>query len=179
MHYTKTTNMILCAVFAAITGVSAGLMLPLPFTPVPITLSTLAVMLTGALLGGWYGSASMIVYLLLGIFGAPVFSGYTGGFDKLIGPTGGYLAGYILTAFITGIIIEKMNKKNNLYINVLAMALGLSACYVLGTLWYMFSTGTPLWTALISCVFPFLIGDALKIAVAAVLASKLRPAMHR
>lgn len=174
MQTSKTMNLILCAIFAAITAVTSGIIIPLPFTPVPITLATLAVMLTGGLLGSKYGSVSMIVYVLLGAFGAPVYHGFTGGLDKLVGPTGGYLIGYILTAFITGIIIEKMNKKNNLYVNVAAMALGLSSCYILGTLWFMVSTGTPLWAALVSCVFPFLIGDALKIVVGALLVTKLR-----
>jgi len=178
MRYSKTTNLILCAVFAAITAVTSGLVIPLPFTPVPMTLATLSVMLTGGFLGSKYGSVSMIVYVLLGCFGAPVFSGYTGGLDKLVGPTGGYLIGYILTAFITGIIIEKINKKNSLYINTAAMALGLSACYILGTLWFMISTGTPLWASLVSCVFPFLIGDVLKIIAGALLVKKLRPALH-
>ncbi|MHC1722709.1 MAG: biotin transporter BioY [Aminipila sp.] len=179
MQYSKTTNFILCAIFAAITGVTAGIIIPLPFTPIPMTLATLAVMLAGGLLGSKYGSLSMIVYVLLGAFGAPVYHGYTGGFDKLIGPTGGYLIGYILTAFITGIIIEMINKKNNLYINVVAMSLGLSSCYILGTLWFMFSTSTPLWAALVSCVFPFLIGDVLKIVIGAMLVTKLRSALHK
>ncbi|WP_312648525.1 biotin transporter BioY [Aminipila sp.] len=179
MRYSKTTNFILCAIFAAITGATAGIIIPLPFTPVPMTLATLAVMLAGGVLGSKYGSLSMIVYVLLGAFGAPVYHGYTGGFDKLIGPTGGYLIGYILTAFITGIIIEMINKKNNLYINVVAMSLGLSACYILGTLWFMFSTSTPLWTALVSCVFPFLIGDVLKIVIGAMLVTKLRSALDK
>lgn len=178
MHYTKTTKLILCAVFAAITGVCSGIILPLPFTPVPITLATMAVMLTGSILGSRYGSLSMMVYLLLGAFGAPVFSGYTGGFGKLVGPTGGYLLGYLLTAFITGLIIEKLNKKNNLYIHAAAMAIGLSACYLLGTAWFMFSTNTDLWPALVSCVLPFLLGDALKITAGALLTVKLRAALN-
>ncbi len=178
MSYSKTTNLILCAIFAALTGVTAGIIIPLPFTPVPMTLATLAVMLTGGLLGSKYGSVSMIVYVLLGAFGAPVFGGYTGGFDKILGPTGGYIIGYILTAFITGIIIEKINKKNSFYINIVAMAIGLSLCYILGTIWFMISTNTPLWTSLIACVFPFLIGDLLKIMAGAVLIKKLRPVLH-
>ncbi|QIB70319.1 biotin transporter BioY [Aminipila butyrica] len=179
MHYTKTTKLILCAVFAAITGICSGIIIPLPFTPVPITLATLAVMLTGSLLGSRYGSLSMIVYLLLGAFGAPVFKGYTGGFGNLVGPTGGYLLGYLLTAFLTGLIIEKLNKKNNLYIHAAAMAIGLSTCYLLGTAWFMFSTNTDLWTALVSCVLPFLLADALKITAGALLTVKLRAALDR
>lgn len=179
MHYTKTTKLILCAVFAAITGVCSGIILPLPFTPVPITLATLAVMLAGALLGSRYGTLSMVVYLLMGAFGAPVFSGYMGGLMKLIGPTGGYLLGYVSTVFLTGLIIEKFNKKNKVYIHAAAMAIGLSSCYLLGTAWFMFSTHTALWTALVSCVLPFLLGDAVKITVGALLATKLRPVLDR
>lgn len=178
MRHSKTTNLLLCAIFATITGVTSGIIIPLPFTPIPMTLATLAVMLTGGLLGSKYGSISMIVYVLLGAFGAPVFSGYTGGFGKLIGPTGGYILGYILTAFIIGIIIEKINKKNSFYINIIAMGIGISTCYILGTLWFMISTNTPLWASLVSCVFPFLIGDVLKIVAGAMLIKKLRPALH-
>lgn len=178
MRYSKTTNLMLCAIFAAITGVTSGIIIPLPFTPVPMTLATLAVMLTGGLLGSKYGSISMIVYVLLGAFGAPVFSGYSGGFAKILGPTGGYIIGYILTAFITGIIIEKINKKNRFYMNIIAMTIGISSCYILGTAWFMISTSTPLWTSLVSCVFPFLIGDLLKIIAGAMLIKKLRPALQ-
>ncbi|MFV0516349.1 MAG: biotin transporter BioY [Aminipila sp.] len=175
MRYSNTKNLLLCGIFAAVTGITSGIIIPLPFTPVPMTLATLAVMLAGGLLGSKYGAISMIVYTLLGAFGAPVFSGYTGGMGKLLGPTGGYIIGYILTAYIVGLVIEKSKEKPSFWLTAIAMLLGISVCYILGTLWFMFSTHTPLWASLVSCVFPFLIGDVIKIVAGSILVTKLRP----
>ena len=108
----RTTLLILTALFAALTAVGAWISIPLPFTTVPITLATMGASLAGALLGPWYGSLSMIIYLLLGAVGAPVFHNMTGGLGILTGPTGGYLIGYITSALLCGLLINTMCKKD-------------------------------------------------------------------
>lgn len=178
----KKTNSypyILCALFAALTAVCTFINIPLPFTPIPINLATLSVFLSGGLLGPKYGPLSQVVYILVGSIGMPVFSNYQGGIGVLAGPTGGYLVGYVVAAFIIGLVLERSlkpdenNKKNIMWI-ILACGTGMLAYFTLGTIWFMFITGTGLWAALLSCVIPFLAGDALKIAAATFLIMKLR-----
>lgn len=173
LRYRKTTNMLMCGLFAAVTGVASGIIIPLPFTPVPMSLATLAVMLTGGLLGSRLGSLSLIVYLLIGAFGVPVFSGFTGGFGKFAGPTGGYLLGYLVMAFAVGFVIERFGRGSCFLANCGAMALGTFLCYALGTVWFVVLTGCTVWAALVSCVFPFIIGDVVKIAAGAWLVKRL------
>ena len=175
--------LLLAALMAAVCAVCSWISIPLPFTPVPINLGTLAVFLAAGILGWKYGSISVIVFVLLGAAGLPVFHGFTGGMGIITGPTGGYIVGYILAAFLTGIMIDTYfkarksgeNKAATYAVLALAMALGLFACYALGTAWFMHISGTDLKAALLMCVVPFLIGDAIKIAAATVLVKKLRP----
>ena len=125
--------------------------IPLGFTPVPINLATLGVFLTGGILGKKYGSISLIVYILLGAVGVPVFAGFKGGLGVLAGPTGGYIIGYLAAAFLTGLLVELVFTKTGTdsgqrstksstsrFIGIiLAMIAGLAACYALGTAWFM------------------------------------------
>ena len=179
--------LLLAALMAAVCAVCSWISIPLPFTPVPINLGTLAVFLAAGILGWKYGSISVIVFVLLGAAGLPVFHGFTGGMGIITGPTGGYIVGYILAAFLTGIMIDTYfkarksseNKATTYAVLALAMALGLFACYALGTAWFMHISGTDLKAALLMCVVPFLIGDAIKIAAATVLVKKLRPFARR
>ena len=179
--------LLLAALMAAVCAVCSWISIPLPFTPVPINLGTLAVFLAAGILGWKYGSISVIVFVLLGAAGRPVFHGFTGGMGIITGPTGGYIVGYILAAFLTGIMIDTYfkarksneNKAATYAVLALAMALGLFACYALGTAWFMHISGTDLKAALLMCVVPFLIGDAIKIAAATVLVKKLRPFARR
>lgn len=179
--------LLLAALMAAVCAVCSWISIPLPFTPVPINLGTLAVFLAAGILGWKYGSISVIVFVLLGAAGLPVFHGFTGGMGIITGPTGGYIVGYILAAFLTGIMIDTYfkarksneNKAATYAVLALAMALGLFACYALGTAWFMHISGTDLKAALLMCVVPFLIGDAIKIAAATVLVKKLRPFARR
>lgn len=183
--YSKTAYMALCGLFAALMAICSLISVPLGFTPVPVNLATLGVFLAGGLLGRKYGTVSMIVYVLLGAVGVPVFAGFRGGLSVLAGPTGGYIIGYIVAAFLIGLLVEiflgeKGTVKSGrarlteLLLCALAMVAGLAACYFLGTIWFMFSTHTGLWPSLISCVFPFLPGDALKIIAGALLVQRLR-----
>ncbi len=177
MKHPSTKSMLLCALFAAITAVCSQLALPLPFTPVPVNLATLPVLLCGAVLGAKRGLVSQTVYVLLGAIGLPVFSKMAGGLSVLAGPTGGYLAGYILAAWLTGLLVDKNPGK--LYIPPIAMVCGLAVCYVFGTAWYIILTKSTVPQALLLCVIPFLPGDALKITVASLLTPKIRKYAQR
>lgn len=167
----KTKMMILCALFAALTAVCSMISIPLPFTPVPINLATLSVFLAGGLLGSRYGFLSQLVYVILGAVGLPVFHNFSGGFGIITGPTGGYIIGYAAAAWLIGFLAEKTGR--GFYRNIIGMAAGLAVCYGLGTLWFMVLTSTGLVAALMLCVVPFLIGDAVKIAAGAILVKKL------
>lgn len=181
-HQGTRTNIypyMLCALFAALTAVCTFINIPLPFTPIPINLATLSVFLSGGLLGWKYGALSQIVYIMIGCIGLPVFSNYQGGVGVLVGPTGGYLAGYILGALVIGVILNKIVKDEDnkvIYIAkiVFSCVLGMLTYFALGTVWFMNLTGTGLWGSLVLCVFPFLIGDAFKIIVATLLIISLR-----
>lgn len=176
MQKSKTLKMILCALFAALTAVLSQIAIPIG--PVPINLATFAVFCAGALLGSKLGALSLTIWAALGAVGVPVFSMFRGGLSALVGPTGGYIIGYIPAAFLTGLIVEKINKNNKIYLYPVAMLAGFLTYFTMGSIWFMFLTGTELIEALMMCVVPFIPGDLIKIAVATVLAKRLRPILH-
>lgn len=176
--YSKTTYLALCGLFASMTAICSYITIPLGFTPVPMNLGTLGVFLAGGLIGKKYGTLSMVVYVLMGAAGIPVFAGFQAGVGVLAGPTGGFIFGYIAAAFIIGAVMEhpetaEGGRKTALCI--MAMIMGLFTCYLLGTLWFIVLTNTGLWAALTACVMPFLPADAVKIFAAVVLVRRLRP----
>ena len=166
----------LCALFAALTAVCAQVTIALPGL-VPISLSLLPVLLCGALLPWTDAVLAMGVYLLMGLFGLPVFSGLAGGPAKLFGVTGGYILGYLPCAAVTGLLCAR--REAGWLRLALAMAAGTLVCYAFGTVWFMALRHTALWPSLTACVLPFLPFDALKIALAAVLSLRLRPVLRR
>lgn len=172
-----TRNLILYSLFAALTAVLSQISITLPFTPVPINLAMLSVFMSGAMLGSKGGAVSQIVYVLLGAIGIPVFANLLAGIGVILGPTGGYIVGYIIASYITGLIIEKMNASIIVY--MLSMLVGLITCYALGTLWFMFITKTDLIASLGMCVIPFILGDILKIIAGSFLTFKLNPIVKR
>jgi len=107
MEKSQIKGMVFAALFAALTGAVAWFKIPLPFTPVPITLQTLMVLLSGAMLGAYFGALSMIIYLILGAIGLPVFAGGSSGVGALLGPSGGYLFSYPVAAFAIGFMMQK------------------------------------------------------------------------
>ncbi|NLD19440.1 MAG: biotin transporter BioY [Clostridiales bacterium] len=176
--YSKTTCLILCGIFAAITAICSFVTIPLGFTPVPVNLGTLAVFLAGGLLGPKYGPLSQLVYILVGAVGVPVFAGFRGGFGVLMGPTGGYIIGYIAATLIIGLLLDRLwDERRNLMLCALSMALGLIVCYALGTAWFIISTGSNVEAALVSCILPFIPGDIIKIIVATILTRRLKPTL--
>ena len=150
--------------------------LSVPFT-IPFTLQSFGVCLLAALLGLRRGTLAVLIYLLLGAAGLPVFSGFSGGFQKLAGVTGGYLLGYLPCAFLTGLGAEKAAGRK--WFLPALMAAGTLVLYMLGTAWFMAQTGHALGGALSMCVLPFLPGDAAKIAAASLLAAPVRKAVAR
>lgn len=138
--------------------------LSIPIGPVPITLSVLVVCLFPYLVGAKLGAASVALYLLIGAIGLPVFSGFEGGLQKLIGPTGGYLLGYIPLVLIGGAFIEKSERR---VAHILGLGLGLLVCYALGTLWLCVYLKIGFLFALSKAVLPFLPIDAVKLLLAA------------
>ena len=162
----KTKGMIFCALFAALTGVGGLIAIPLPFTPVPITLQTFFTFLAGAILGKYLGALSQLIYLLLGVVGIPVFAKGSSGIGILLGPTGGYLAGFVPAAFLVGWILER-KEKPPLGLIFLAMVVGLLAIYLPGVGWLMWVARMNLVKALLLGALPFLPGDGIKIVLGA------------
>ena len=146
-------------------------------TVVPFTLQTFAVFCALELLGGARGTIAVAVYLLLGAVGVPVFAGFTGGLGILLGSTGGYLLGFLLTGLVYW-LFERLGR--SLWLRVAALLLGLALCYAFGTLWFIevYSRANgPLsvMTALGWCVLPFLVPDGLKLLLALLLSARLKP----
>ncbi|WFR56958.1 biotin transporter BioY [Anaerocolumna sp. AGMB13025] len=167
-----TKELTLIGLMTAITCILGPLSIPLPFSVVPITFTNLAIYFTVFLLGWKKGTISYLIYLLIGFVGVPVFSGFSGGPGKLMGPTGGYLIGFILLAVISGLFIEKF--KGKLYMYTLGMVLGLLTTYLLGTAWLSFQLELSFQQGLLMGVIPYIPGDILKIAAALLLGPVLR-----
>jgi len=162
------------ALFAALTAV--GAFIAIPIGPVPIVLQNLFVLLAGLLLGSRWALASVGIYLLAGACGLPVFAGGQGGIGRIVGPTGGYLLGYLPAVYVIGVISE--NTGQRVVWDVIAMILGSVLIYACGVTWLKVLTGM-LWPkALAVGMFPFLIGDAIKIAVAVPIAKAVRPILQ-
>lgn len=159
---------------AALTAVLAYVRLPVPWSPVPVSGQSLAVMLAGALLGPRLGALSQAVYVLLGAIGLPVYAGGMGGLPVLLGPTGGYLFGFVLGAYVTGRVAGKAGMLRPARL-VLAFVLGgVVAVYVPGVVQLALVTGTTLRQAVVLGALPFLPGDGLKVAAATVVLRALR-----
>lgn len=163
-----------CAMFAALLAACSQISIPLPM--VPVNLALFAVYLAAFLLDRPYAQLSVGLYLMLGALGLPVFAGFQGGPAALFGKTGGYLLGYLCTA---AVIAPLRPWADTFARRCLVCALGLIGCYVPGTLWFMVVTRLSLPVSLGYCVYPFLPGDAVKIALAALLLPKLQAALQR
>lgn len=149
----------------------------IPVGAVPISFTNFVIYLAIYLLGTKLGTLSCCIYLLAGMAGLPVFSGYSGGLTKLAGPTGGYLMGFLFLAIISGIFIHKYSGKTGWAI--FGMGIGTLTAYLFGTIWFQFQTNCTLWYALTICVFPFLIFDAIKIVLAAKMGMLLRHTLQK
>jgi biotin transport system substrate-specific component len=160
--------MVYASLLAALTGASA--VFAFPIGPVPITLQVLFVLLSGGLLGPKWGPVSMGLYLLLGLVGLPVFAGGTSGIGHLLGPTGGYMVGFVLSSFVVGLM---MTRTRSLPWVLLAMVVALMTIYGLGICWLSLAARMPLSRALAVGLLPFLPADALKVVIAALVVSRM------
>ena len=157
------------AVMTALTCVLAPMSIPIG--PVPFSLTNFVIYLSLYVLGWKWGTVSYVAYLLLGMVGMPVFSGFSGGLGRLAGPTGGYLVGFIPMAIIAGLIITHTK---SFPLHYLAMAVGTAVCHAFGTVWYCIQAQSAVGPALALCVWPFIPVDLIKMAVAMVLGPVLR-----
>lgn len=165
----KIQDITYIGLFVALIAICSWISIPMA---VPFTLQTFAVFSAVAMLGGKRSTITILVYMLLGAVGVPVFSGFKGGLGSLFGLTGGYILGFLLSAIVTSFLLMKLGRK--VWAMTLSMTLGLVVCYLFGTLWFMFlyarNNGPIGFIATLGmCVFPFIIPDLLKIALAILL----------
>lgn len=149
-----------------------------PVGPVPISLTSFAIYLSLYVLGMKEGTLSYLIYLLMGLIGLPVFSGFTSGPQKLLGPTGGYLIGFIPMVILSGLVIDHANetkgKVRSQVICFAGMIFGTIICYILGTAWLAYQANMDWKAALFAGVIPFIPGDLAKMAIAALAGPKIR-----
>ena len=158
-------------------ALSAQVAVLLPFSPVPVTLQTFAVLMTGALLGSRRASLSVLIYIMEGAAGLPVFALGRGGFIVLLGPTGGYLVGFIAAAYITGLLAERGWNRRTLT-TVLSLALGHAAIYPFALLWLCCLTGINRAVPAMG-LYPFIAGDVLKIVLAVIFSRRAESCLSR
>ena len=171
---TKTITVI--GVMTAIICIMGPLSLTLPVSPVPISLGTLAIYFIPYVLGMKKGTISCCVYLLIGLVGLPVFTGFSSGPAKLLGPTGGYLIGYIFMTLICGFVIDRTNK---VPVCFLGMVLATAVLYLFGTVWLAYQASMTFQEALMAGVIPFIPGDLAKIVIAMLVGPQIRKRLKR
>lgn len=158
---------ILAAIFAAVIGILSQLVITLPFTIVPFTLQTFIIGLTVTILGTKTGTWAIVMYLFLGLIGIPVFAGGASGIGALLGPTGGFLIGFIFNGLVTGTIIDK-TKRNYVWASLANLA-GAAVVLLFGAIWMYFGTGMSFSAALNAAVLPFILPGIIKALAAAVI----------
>lgn len=169
--YQLTTMALMAALMCVVGPMSV------PIGPVPISFTNFVIYLAAWLLEGQAAAVSYTVYLLIGVAGLPVFSGYSGGLGKLMGPTGGYLTGFILMAMICSVVTRRRNCRMAFY--MAGMAVATAVAYAFGTVWFMIQAKASLGYSLMICVIPFIPGDLVKIAVAGALGMTVRRGLLR
>lgn len=162
----------LSGLMAAVFCLLGPLSLNIPISPVPVSLGMLAIYFVTSVLGMKLGTLSVLAYILLGLAGLPVFTGFTGGAGKLLGPTGGYIIGYIFMALICGFFVDKWGHR--LLPEILGMVLGTAVCYLFGTVWLAYQASYTFFQALAAGVLPYIPVDAAKLAIALVVGRQVR-----
>jgi biotin transport system substrate-specific component len=166
-----TKTLAIIGLMTAVICILGPLSMPIPISPVPISLCILGIYLSVYVLGMKKGTLSVLIYLLLGMIGIPVFSSFSSGPAKLLGPTGGYLIGYIFLALICGYFIDRWNKR---LIHFGGMILGCAVCYTFGTAWLAYQAGMTFYAALWAGVIPYIFGDLAKMAIALIIGPEIR-----
>ncbi|MCM1112567.1 MAG: biotin transporter BioY [Muribaculum sp.] len=168
----KVKQMAVIGLMTAIVCIIAPFSLNIPVSPVPISLGSLAVYFAVTVLGMKRGTISVLLYILLGLAGLPVLSNFTGGAGKLLGPTGGYIIGYLFLSLILGFFVDHW--KNRPAANLAGAVLGTLVLYLFGTLWLGFQLHLDFLSALWAGVIPYIPGDLVKIVVALAVGMQLR-----
>ncbi len=175
MSIEKLRFMVLSSLMAALTAVGAYIYIPIG--PVPVVLTNLFVFLAGLLLGSRWGLTSVAIYLMIGAMGIPVFAGGKGGLVHLLGPTGGYLVGFAVAAWMVGLISERL--RGSIVGDVLSVCVGVLAIYGVGVPWLKWMTGLSWSKSVWVGMIPFVVGDMVKAAGAVMLARAIRPILKR
>jgi biotin transport system substrate-specific component len=168
---TSTKGLVYASLFGALTAAGAFIVIPLP--PVPITAQTFFLNVAAILLGGPLGAVSQFIYVMLGVVGIPVFAGGKAGLGVIFGPTGGYLLGFIIAAFVIG-MVDRMRKSAGIFWHIFSMLIGMLIIYSLGSLQLAVVAKMSFHKALAAGVLPFLPGDIIKILLAAIISSQLK-----
>ena len=170
----KIKKIVICGLFCAVMCLLAPLNIQIGM--IPITLATFAIYVIGAAVPPSYALVSVICYIILGSVGLPVFSGFEGGIQKLFGITGGYIIGYIPCVVIISSLVTKVKSK---LIFPLSMILGTAVMYALGTARYVLEAKCSVFAAIVVCVLPFFVGDAIKITLASIVAPKIKALLEQ
>lgn len=190
----KTKELTLIGLMAALICIMGPLSITIPISPVPISLTNFALYFVVYVLGMKRGTMSYCIYLLIGLVGLPVFSAFTSGPAKLLGPTGGYLIGFLFAALICGFLVDRWN--GNVFMYSVGMVLGAVVYYLFGTVWLAFYlsmqgaagqgggmsavlAGMNFKAALAAGVFPFIAGDVLKMIVCVLIAPQVRRRLQK
>ena len=175
VKFNKLKSLILCAFCCALTCLLSMPMFAIHIGPVPIVLGNLGVYFAAGLLGAKFGALSTLIYLILILFGLPFTASSKAGPAVFLGPTGGYLIGYVFMAMITGFFYRSILAccLKKFFALVISGCFGTLICYIMGTIQFMVVTKTGLMKSLVCCVFPFIIGDFLKICAAALVVPKV------
>lgn len=169
----KTVDMAYIAMFAVILSISSWITIP---GIVPYTMQTFGVFIAVGVLGGKRGTLAVLIYLLLGAMGLPVFSGFAGGIGYLLGATGGYILGFAFAALAMWWMERLIGRR--MWGLLISFTVGLVVCYLFGTLWFLWVyysqiDGAGVWSALTLCVFPYVIPDLIKIGLALAVSRKI------
>ena len=177
MRKTRINSMAIVSLITAVMCVLGPFTITFPISPVPFSLLSFMMYLSAYILGVKKGVISCILYICIGMTGMPVFSSFTGGIGKILGPTGGYIVGYIFMTMICGWIIEKWTHKYIMHI--IGMILGTVVCYLIGTMWLSIQVEISIYAAIAVGVVPFIAGDVIKIVIASFIGPVLRKRLKK
>ena len=181
MRIQKTWKMTQMAMMTGVLCIIAPVTIPIPFSPVPMTLATFGIYMIASLLRTKHGILSVLTYILLGMVGLPIFSGFSSGIATLAGPTGGYVIGYLPCVFLSSWLLEKKRNQTKKVWYFFSFACGTLCCYLFGTIWFMIiMEGTyTIGQTLLVCVVPYLFFDIIKMLLATILVIPIKHRMLR
>ena len=169
-------NIVSIALMTSVLCVISPFQIIIPMSIVPVSLASFGIYLIVYIMGLKKGIISVLLYVLLGFIGLPVFTGFSGGVVKVLGPTGGYIIGYIFLALIEGIFVDRFKK---MWLKILGMIIGTIVLYLFGTIWLAYQSKMTFVSALYAGVIPFIFGDTIKIIIAVLLGDKIKMALSQ